>query len=117
MDFIYNVGVDKKLNILLVCGSGASSSFMAAKMRYAAKEKGLVPNITARSEGEIVNFIGDIDAIMVGPHLAGDYENLKKRYSDECKVILMKKEYYAKLDGEKAIGHLLEELEKHSKSE
>ncbi|MBQ1741369.1 MAG: hypothetical protein II042_06525 [Erysipelotrichaceae bacterium] len=28
----------KKLNILLVCGSGASSSFMAAKMRYAAKD-------------------------------------------------------------------------------
>ena len=90
---------------------------MAAKMRFAAKEKGLEINLTARSEGEISNYIGDVDAIMVGPHLAGDYENLKKRYSDECKVILMEKEYYAKLDGEKAIGHLLEELEKHSKSE
>lgn len=110
MDFIYNVGVDKKLNILLVCGSGASSSFMAAKMRYAAKEKGLVLNITARSEGEIVNFIGDIDAIMVGPHLSGDYESLKRHYEDECKIILMEKEYYSKLDGEKAIEHLLKEL-------
>lgn len=107
----------RKLNVLLVCGSGASSSFMAAKMRFAAKEKGLEINLTARSEGEISNYIGDVDAIMVGPHLVGDYENLKKRYSDECKVILMEKGYYAKLDGEKAIGHLLEELEKHSKSE
>lgn len=83
---------------------------MAAKMRYAVREKGLDINLTARSEGEISNYVGDVDTIMVGPHLAGDYENLKKQYSDECKIILMQKEYYAKLDGEKAIEHLLKEL-------
>lgn len=108
--FFYNDSVNKKLNILLVCGSGASSSFMAAKMRYAAKAKGLDLNLTARSEGEISNFIGDVDAIMVGPHLSGDYEKLKKTYEDVCKIILMKKEYYGNLYGEKAIEHLLEEL-------
>ena len=102
--------MERTLNVLLVCGSGASSSFMAAKMRYAVREKGLDINLTARSEGEISNYVGDVDAIMVGPHLAGDYENLKKQYSDECKIILMQKEYYAKLDGEKAIEHLLKEL-------
>ena len=31
----------KKLSVLLVCGSGASSGFMAANMRKAAKAKGL----------------------------------------------------------------------------
>ena len=31
----------KKLNVLLVCGSGASSGFMAANIRKAAAEKGL----------------------------------------------------------------------------
>ncbi|MCR4633075.1 MAG: PTS sugar transporter subunit IIB [Erysipelotrichaceae bacterium] len=83
---------------------------MAAKMRYAAKAKGLDLNLTARSEGEISNFIGDIDAIMVGPHLSGNYERLETTYGDVCKIILMKKEYYGNLDGEKAIEHLLEEL-------
>ena len=29
----------KKLNVLLVCGSGASSGFMAANIRKAAAEK------------------------------------------------------------------------------
>ena len=100
----------KKLNVLLVCGSGASSSFMAAKMRYAAREKGLEINFSARSEGEISNFIGEADAVMVGPHLAGDYDSLKQTYGDEFTVILMKKSYYGKLDGEKAIEHLLKEL-------
>ena len=100
----------KKLNVLLVCGSGASSSFMAAKMRFAAREKGLEINLSARSEGEISNFIGEVDAIMVGPHLAGDYETLKKTYGDECTIVLMEKNYYGNLDGEKAIEHLLKEL-------
>ena len=102
----------EKLNILLVCGSGASSSFMAAKMRYAAKEKGLDVNITARAESELINYREDVDAIMVGPHLSGYFEDLKKEFSQDCVVILMKKEYYGNLDGDAAIAHLVEELNK-----
>ncbi|MDD6710774.1 MAG: hypothetical protein PUE27_01625 [Sharpea porci] len=41
-----------KLNVLLVCGSGASSGFMAANMRKAAKEMGLDYQIKVRSESE-----------------------------------------------------------------
>ena len=39
----------KKLRVLLVCGSGASSGFMAANMRKAAVEEGLEMYIKARS--------------------------------------------------------------------
>jgi len=102
--------MSKKLKILLVCGSGASTSFMAAKMRLAARDRGLVLDIAARSEGEISNFIGDVDAVMVGPHLSGDYETLLKTYGDECRIVLMEKDYYSKLDGKRAIEHLFEEL-------
>ena len=102
--------MNKKLKILLVCGSGASTSFMAAKMRFAARDSGLELDIAARSEGEIANYIGDVDAVMVGPHLSGDYETLVKTYGDECRIILMDKSYYGNLDGKKAIEHLLEEL-------
>lgn len=98
------------MNILLVCGSGASSSFMAAKMRYAAKDMGLDVSITARAESEIPNLYQDADVIMVGPHLSGYYEELKSRYGNDCIVMLMKKEYYGNLDGEKAIAHMLEEV-------
>jgi PTS system cellobiose-specific IIB component len=100
----------KKINVLLVCGAGASSSFMAAKMRLAAKKKKIDLNVSARAESEIVNFIGDVDAIMIGPHLSVYYEEVKERYSEECAVILMKKEYYSTLNGDKAIEHLLQEM-------
>ena len=107
----YNETMKKSLNILLVCGAGASSSFMAAKMRMAAKERGLDLTITARSESEISNYIGFIDALLVGPHLNGVYEDAKEHYGRDFAVILMKKDYYAVLDGNKALDHVLEELE------
>lgn len=103
---------DSRLTVLLVCGSGASSSFMAAKMRIAAKNRDLDLNLLARSESEISNFVGEVDAVMIGPHLSQYYEDLKNHYKDEFVTILMKTDYYSCLDGEKAIEHLIEELEK-----
>ena len=96
----------------MVCGAGASSSFMAAKMRVAARKRNIDLGITARSESEISNYIGDIDAIMVGPHLADYYQTVKDHYGEECLVILMEKAYYGRLDGDRAIDHLLQEMEK-----
>lgn len=103
----------KKLNILLVCGSGASSGFMAANMRKAAKEQGVELEIRARSESEIDNYIDEIDALMVGPHLSYVLDDIDE-YTEgkDIPVILMKPEYYSQLDGQKAIAHLMEEINK-----
>lgn len=104
--------MEKKLKVLLVCGTGASTSFMAAKMRYAAKQRGIDISITARSESEISNYLGDVDVVMVGPHLGVYYDELKERFSEETRIILMDNDYFGKLDGNKAIDHLLSELNK-----
>jgi len=98
----------KKLNVLLVCGSGASSGFMAANMRKAAKKREIDIKLTARSESEIENYIDEIDALMIGPHLAyllDDIDDIIR--GTQVKAILMKPEYYATLDGNKALDHLL----------
>lgn len=101
----------KKLNVLLVCGSGASSGFMAANMRKASSKQGLEISIIARSESEIENYIDEIDALMVGPHLAYILDEVEEYiHGEDVKVILMKGEYYATLDGDKAIAHLMEEM-------
>ncbi len=101
----------KKLNVLLVCGSGASSGFMAANIRKAAKAKGVEMSVRARSESEIENYIDEIDALMVGPHLAYILDDVEEYIQDApVKVILMKPEYYATLDGEQALEHLFTEI-------
>lgn len=101
----------KKLNVLLVCGSGASSGFMATNMRKAAVARGLEIEIKARSESEIENYIDEIDVLMVGPHLSYILDEVEDYTGGlDVKVILMKPEYYSTLDGVKAIDHLLSEM-------
>ncbi|MFV0381648.1 MAG: PTS sugar transporter subunit IIB [Breznakia sp.] len=102
----------KKLNVLLVCGSGASSGFMAANMRKAAVKKRVEMSIIARSESEIENYIDEIDVLMIGPHLAYIMDEVEEYiHGENVKVILMKAEYYSTLDGDKAINHLLENID------
>jgi len=103
----------EKLNVLLVCGSGASSGFMAANMRKAASKQGLDIDIKARSESEIENYIDEINVLMVGPHLAYILDEVEEyTHGEDVKVILMEPDYYSVLNGEMAIAHLLEEMEK-----
>ena len=102
----------KKLNVLLVCGSGASSGFMATNMRRAAVARGVDMDVKARSESEIENYVDEIDALMVGPHLAYILDEVEEYIGDnDVKVILMKPEYYSTLDGNKALDHLIAEME------
>lgn len=102
----------KKLSVLLVCGSGASSGFMAANMRKAAAKQGLEMDIKARSEAEIENYVDEIDALMVGPHLAYILDDVDEYVGNsKVKVILMKPEYYSALNGEAALAHLQSELQ------
>ena len=64
--------------------------------------------ITSRSESEIENYIDEIDALMIGPHLQYLEDEMEERCEGtDVKVILMKPEYYSVLNGEKAIDHLL----------
>ena len=92
-------------NVLLVCGSGASSGFMAANIRKAVKARGLDMKVAAKSESAVE------DCVMAGPHLEstiGDIEEVCDGYP--IKVAVMKPEYYAHLDGEAALDHILQVL-------
>ena len=102
----------KKLNVLLVCGSGASSGFMAANIRKAASARGMDVSVVARSESEIESYIDEIDVLMAGPHLAYIMDEVDElaEANPDLKVILMRKDYYATLDGEAALEHMLEEV-------
>lgn len=95
--------------VMLVCGSGASSGFMASNIRKAAKAHGLDMSIVARSDAEIPNYIDDVDLIMIGPHMAMILDDIKSWQQDypALKVEVMKADYYSTLDGEKALNHIL----------
>lgn len=97
--------------ILLACGSGASSGFMAGSMRKAAKKKGLTFKIKAVSDSEIQEYVDEIDLLMIGPHinyLADELSEVSKEKGFFLVVIPQK--IYGILDGPGAIDLALSEL-------
>ncbi|HEV7956185.1 MAG: hypothetical protein JWL94_715 [Microbacteriaceae bacterium] len=55
--------------ILVVCGAGASSSFLVHWMRKGAIERGLQITLEPGGFGELESLRGDYDVVLVGQHL------------------------------------------------
>lgn len=95
-------------NVLLVCGSGASSGFMAANIRKAASERGIEITVNAKSESNIEDHVSEIDCLLIGPHLA----SLMSEMQDKCKaypirIAIIEKEAYAHLNGDMVLDQIL----------
>ncbi|UWI43070.1 PTS sugar transporter subunit IIB [Lactobacillus paragasseri] len=89
------------LRILLACGIGASTGFMAANMRKVAKKKHLDVEVHAVSKSQVMEYADKIDVLLLGPHFSGEVP----KYQEELKtnhvlVTSINPDYYASLDGE-----------------
>ncbi len=94
-------------NVLLVCGTGASSGFMAKNIRKAAKDKGKDVSVKARSDSELDEYLEEIDLLLVGPHLQymlGDLEASAKPFN--VPVALIPEDAYGSLNGEAVLQQI-----------
>ena len=68
--------------ILVVCGAGASSTFLATRMRALATERGL--NVTARAASnlDLTSRLADARVLLVGPHLESSFEEIRAEAAD-----------------------------------
>lgn len=64
------------MRVLVVCGAGASSTFVAMWVRKAAAARGLDVIASASSETELDALAADIDVVLIGPHLADRFDDL-----------------------------------------
>lgn len=93
------------LKVLVVCGGGASSGFLAQSMRKAAKQIGADLEVNARSETEVEEFADSIDVLLIGPHLAYMEEELRGLVEPKgVKVALLPQKVYGRLDGAGALS-------------
>jgi PTS system cellobiose-specific IIB component len=67
--------------ILIVCGAGASSTFLANRMRSIAKARGESVTVQAASDDELDSRLASIDVLLVGAHLEGSFDDLSARAS------------------------------------
>lgn len=91
--------------ILLCCGAGMSSGFLANKARKYAKKKKIDASVEARSTSEVSELFGDIDILMLGPHYAPELEDYKQAAAPYgFPVVVIPQDIYAQLDGERLVN-------------
>jgi PTS system cellobiose-specific IIB component len=63
--------------ILVVCGAGASSTFLASRMRALAAERGLDVTARAASNLDLSSRLADARVLLVGPHLEASFTDMQ----------------------------------------
>lgn len=102
--------------ILLCCGAGMSSGFLANAARKVAKKKNINVSIEARSQSDIASYMGSIDILMVGPHYAGELPKFKEMSDPHhIPVCAIPKDIYALLNGEELLAYALKTIENYKK--
>lgn len=103
------------MKILLMCGAGASSGFMAQAMRKAAKGRGIEGvSVEAKSDAEMLNNLDGVDLLMVGPHLAYKEGAIRQDLASHgVPYVFIDRDAYGSLDGEKALDQALAAIEAH----
>ena len=62
--------------VLIVCGAGASSTFLASRLRTLAKTRGLELSAQAASTSDLRPYLHTSSVLLVGPHLADSFATL-----------------------------------------
>jgi len=88
------------MKILVVCGAGASSTFVAQRLRRAASEAGLDWDAAAGMEQSVAG--SDHDLILIGPHLADRLEAI--RQAAPAQVTVLPDDVFADRDGTRTLA-------------
>lgn len=65
------------MRILVVCAAGASSTFVAQRLRRAAAEAGLDHDVTAITQSVLPDRLGEAHLVLIGPHLVDEAEAIR----------------------------------------
>ena len=95
------------MRILVVCGAGASSTFVAQRINKAARAQGLAYSATATNEASLADGIKSSDLVLLGPHLAAHIEQVKGLAAPHgVTVVLLDTDVFADLDGTRTVARI-----------
>jgi PTS system cellobiose-specific IIB component len=96
------------MRIVVVCGAGASSTFVAVKLRNAAAARGVLATVEAGSVSQLDSLDG-IDVVLVGAHLEASVPALRARAAvARTAVAVLPPVSPAALDGDRALDLVLD---------
>jgi PTS system cellobiose-specific IIB component len=96
------------MRVIVVCGAGASSTFVAQRIRRRAAERDLVVEVTPSSMSQLAAVLPGADVLLVGAHL-GEHVDALHALADALSVpIAILPETAAAGDGTAALDVALE---------
>lgn len=98
------------MRILIMCGAGASSSFVAHRLRSAASRGGEQYQVDAGFEQSLAALTEPVDVVLVGPHLAEvSPQLLAEAERHAARVAVLPADVFTDLDGTRTLA-LVREL-------
>ena len=95
------------MRILVVCGAGASSTFVAQRINKAARARKLAYSATATNEASLADGVESSDLVLLGPHLAARFEQVKDLAAPHgVTVVLLDADVFADLDGTRTVARI-----------
>jgi PTS system cellobiose-specific IIB component len=101
---------DGSMEILVICGAGASSTFVALRLRRSAAARGLDVSARAGSVELLASDIAGADLVLVGPHLADRLEDIREaaRAAADVPVALLPESAVTSTNGDLALQTALD---------
>jgi PTS system cellobiose-specific IIB component len=101
------------MRILVVCGAGASSTFVAQRVRHAAHAAGLAYTAFAGTELSLPIDLDAADVVLVGPHLAYAIPTIERDAAIRgTTVVLLPDDIFTDLNGTRTLQLVQEALER-----
>lgn len=93
------------MRILVVCGAGASSTFVAQRVRHAAQAEGLPYTAFAGTEQSLPIDLDSADMVLVGPHMAHAMDRIQHDADWRgAKIVLLPDDIFTDLDGTRTLA-------------
>ena len=97
------------MRILVVCGAGASSTFVAQRVQRAAHDRGLPYSAAAGTVRSLPIDLLATDIVLVGPHLGPELERITQDAATRgVRVALLPEDVFTDLTGTRTLA-LVEE--------
>ncbi|MFD5226832.1 PTS sugar transporter subunit IIB [Microbacterium sp. NPDC058342] len=90
------------MRILVVCGAGASSTFVAQRLARAAAAAGL-PWTTEAGTEQSARAAAGVDVVLVGPHLADRVDGIRSALPEHVLVAALSHDAFADFDGTRTL--------------
>ncbi|MDE0547348.1 PTS sugar transporter subunit IIB [Microbacterium sp. C7(2022)] len=92
------------MKILVVCGAGASSTFVAQRLRHAAASHGFSYTAFAGTEQSLPIDLDAADVVLVGPHLVHVLDQIEHAAESRgTTVVLLPPDIFTDRDGSRTL--------------